>query len=184
MCEPVSGAIMGIQAIGALSSAGGAYAKSKADKAAYDYQAAVDRNNAQVLEYQATDALERGAQTQFAQGLKAASIAGSQRAHFAAIGVSLDEGSPLNVLMDTKYMSDLDRATIADNAGREAWALRQRAANTRSNAELLSYRAANENPSRAAMTTLLNGAGQVAGSWYNNMKQPRGGVYDPSEYPG
>jgi hypothetical protein len=166
MCEPVSGTIMGMQAIGALSSAGGAYGKSKADKQAYEYQAAVDRNNAQVLEYQATDALERGQQTQFAQGLKAASIAGSQRAHFAANGVSLDEGSPLNVLMDTKYMSDIDRATIADNAGREAWALRQRATNTRANAELLSYRARSENPSRAAMSSLLSSGGQVAGSWY------------------
>src|SRR6266850_8456960 len=104
MCEPISTAAMAFQAVGALSSAGGAYGKSKADKTAYEYQAAVDRNNATVLDYRATDAIERGQQAQFAQGLKVASITGSQRAHFAANGVALDEGSALNVLEDTKYM--------------------------------------------------------------------------------
>ena len=167
---------MGMQAAGALLNAGAAKAKSQGDKRAYAYQAQVARNNAQIDEYRAEDAIERGQQAEFRRGLQTAQVAGAQRARFAAAGLALNEGSPLNILSDTEYMGQLDRDTIETNANREAWALRMQASNDLSNADLLQYRSDSEHPNRAFVTTLIGGAGQVAGSWYK-MSGGGGGVY-------
>lgn len=164
MCGP---AAIALQAVGQVLNAGAAYSQSKASKQAYGFQAAVARNNAQVDEYRAEDAVTRGQQAQFRQGLQTAQITGAQRARFAASGLSLTDGSPLNILSDTKYMGEMDRQTIGENADREAWALRMQANNDMSNAALLQMRADSEHPNRAFLTTLVGGSGQVAGSWYN-----------------
>lgn len=155
----------GLQIAGAVSGAYGAYQQSKATKAAYDYQAAVNRNNAQIAEWQAADAIARGQKSEQAQRLKAAQLKGSQRAALAARGVALDEGSPLNILDDTDYMNELDALTIRDNAAREAWGLRSQAAGYSSDASMLSARANAESPMGAAFDTLLTGAVTVADSW-------------------
>jgi hypothetical protein len=135
------GAAMGMQIVQGVLNAGAAYSNSKASKTAYNYQATVARNNAQVDEYRAEDAIERGHQAEFRRGLAAGQIEGSQRARFAASGLSLTDGSPLNVLADTKYMGGVDRETTLWNADREAYALRVHASNDRSNAALLQMRA-------------------------------------------
>lgn len=154
------------QAFGVGYATVGAYNKAKADKAALEYQAGVDRNNAQLAEWQAQDALARGQSAVDASRLKTASLKGSQRARLAANGVALDEGSALNILEDTDYMGDLDAAVISDNAKKEAWGIRTQGANYSSNADLLAARANAESPFGSAAGTLLTGAGAVADSWY------------------
>lgn len=156
----------GLQVAGMVSGAFGAARQSEATKNAYEYQAAVNRNNAQVAEWQAQDALQRGAKAEQAQRLKVAQLKSSQRAGFAARGVALDEGSPLAILQDTDYFGELDALTIRDNAAREAWGHRTQGANYTSDASMLSGRAGAENPGGAAFNTLLTGAGAVADSWY------------------
>lgn len=160
-------ASMGLQVAGGITSAAGAYGQSKATKAAYNYQAAVSRNNAQIAEWQAQDALTRGGKAEQSQRLKTAQLKGTQRATLAARGVAIDEGSALNILQDTDYMGELDAATIRDNAAREAWGHRNQAAGYTSDASMLSNRAAAESPLRAAGTSLLTSAGSVASSWYS-----------------
>jgi hypothetical protein len=157
---------LGLQVAGAFSSALGAANESKYNKAAYEYQAAVARNNAQIDDYRATDALERGALDVNKHQLKVAALKGSQRAAFAARGLALDEGSALNILRDTDYLGDVDAATITDSAAREAWALREQSKGGRANAAMLSSRAASESPLRSAATSLLSSGGSVAKSWY------------------
>lgn len=155
-----------LQATGALMSAGGAYAKSQATKTAYQYQAQVARNNAQMDEYRAEDAINRGQQAEFRRGIQTGQTIGAQRARFAASGLSLDEGSPLNILSDTKFMGSLDRETIETNAAKEAYALRFQAENDNSNAALLQFRADQEHPTRAFATSLLGSANGVDSSWF------------------
>jgi hypothetical protein len=180
MC--IAEAAIALQVASTLSSASAARKQSEGTKQAYEQQAAVDRANADLLDYRASDALERGSQEQFRHGLKVASLEGTQRATFASRGVALDEGTPLNVLMDTKFMGDLDRTTIADNAAREAWALRYQARNIREHAGYAMSRADAEDPSRAATGTLLSGAGSVATNWYRMTRGPTT-TPSPSEYP-
>lgn len=168
MCDAstVAAFSTGAQAVGVVASTSAAYTKSKADKAAYDYQAKIAENNAQADEWRAQDAIVRGQSAEAQQRLKTAMLAGTQRAGMAAGGLDLAEGSPLNILTDTAYQGELDANTIKDNASREAWGYRTQASNDRGNADLLRSRAAMENPGRAAATTFLTGAGSVASSWY------------------
>jgi hypothetical protein len=167
----------GLQVAGLVSGAFGAARQSRATEQAYNYQAAVNRNNAQVAEWQAQDALSRGAKSEQAQRLKVAQLKSAQRAGFAARGVALDEGSPLAILQDSDYMGELDALTIRDNAAKEAWGLRNQGANYSSDASMLSARANAESPTGAAFSTLLTGAGAVASSWYNRTGQSEDGAY-------
>lgn len=178
MCTPISsisagtlGALsQGLQIAGTVAGAFGKYQESKATKAAYNYQSAVARNNAQVAEWQAQDALERGQREEQAQRLKAAQLRGSQVASLAARGIAIDEGSPLNLLQDTDYMAELDALTIRDNAAKEAWGYRVQGANYSADASMLAGRADAESPWFNAFGTALTGAGQVASHWYRPNK--------------
>lgn len=144
----------------------GSYNQSKATQDAYSYQAAVTRNNAQLAEWQAQDALVRGANAEQSQRLKTAALKGTQRAQLAARGVALDEGSALNILNDTDYIGNLDAATVRDNAAREAWGYRNQGAGYASDATMLSSRASAENPLLSGASSLLTSAGSVADNWY------------------
>lgn len=152
---------------GAGYSAVGAYNKSKADKAAYEYQAKVQENNATLAGWQAEDAITRGQVSESNQRMKTAQLKSTQRASLAARGVALDEGSPLDILTTTDVMGERDALTVRDNAAREAWALREQGKGYTSNASLLSARADSENPLMAGAGTLLTGAGSVAKQWYS-----------------
>lgn len=161
----------GLQVAGLVSGALGASRQSEATQQAYNYQAAVNKNNAQVAEWQAQDALQRGTKAEQAQRLKVAQLKSSQRAGFAARGVALDEGSPLAILQDTDMMGEMDALTIRDNAEKEAWGARMQGANYSSDSAMLSARAGAESSTGAAFGSLLTGAGAVAGSWYDRRRK-------------
>lgn len=167
MSGATSAIAMGTMAAGVGMSTVGTYNKSKADKAAYEYQADVQRANAQVADWQAQDAVMRGKTAESTHRLKTANLKGSQRAALAARGIALDEGSALDVLTTTDVMGEADALMIRDNAAKEAWALRQQGRGIRANAALLDYRADSESPLLSASSTLLTGAGSVASSWYS-----------------
>lgn len=164
----------GLSIAGAVTSIGGAYNKSKSDKAAYEYQAAVNRNNSTMAEWNARDAVTRGQKAEQQQRLKTAALRSTQRASFAARGMALDEGSPLSILDDTDFMGEQDALTLRDNAAREAWGYRVQAGNYASDAGMLSARADSESPIKSAGTTLLSSAGQVASSWYSRKTKTSG----------
>lgn len=162
MCNPV----LAVMAAAAVTSAASARQQSQANKIGYGMQADVASRNAEFASGRADDAIARGQTTEMNQRLKQASVAGTQRARFAARGLALDEGSPLAILQDTQYMGNVDAATIKDNAAREAWAYRAEADNFNANSALMRFRADSEHPNQAAFTSLLGGAGKVAGAWY------------------
>ena len=173
MCEPASIAAMasaaqGMQIAGTVAGAYGAYNQSKAAKKSGEVQAAVARNNAAYSESQARDAIRRGQVSENEVRRRTAQLEGSQRARLAANGIDLGEGSALNILLDTEYFGENDALNVRDNASREATALRQQSSNQQSSADLLQARADSENPTAAATSSLLTGAGQVADSWYKN----------------
>ncbi len=164
MCSPA--VALAATAVGALVSAKGAYETSAMNKIGYQEQAAVQRHSAEVDEFRASDALERGQRDVFNVRLKQGQVEGAQRARFAAAGLDLNEGSPLAILMDTRYMGNLDAATAEDNANKEAYVLRESAATSRRNASFLDWRGDQENPRKAYVSSLLGSAGQVASTWY------------------
>lgn len=153
-------------AVGAVAGAIGAYNSGKAEKYAAGVQGDVARRNAALEEERARDSLRRGRISEDNQRLQETQMIGSQRAAFAARGLSLDEGSPLAILETTQHMSDVDIGTIRDNTAKEAWALRQSAANYRQTAQMWDYRADHANPKTNAYLSLLGSGGNVASSWY------------------
>lgn len=159
-----------IMGVAAGVSAYGSYQSSKANKAAIAYQSGVTANNAQIAEWQAQDALQRGATAEQQQRLKTAQLKGSQRARLAANGVALDTGSALNILEDTDYMGEQDALAVGNNARREAWAYRNQAAGLSSDATMLRSRSDAESPGLAGFSSLLTSTGSVASSWYRTSK--------------
>jgi hypothetical protein len=156
----------GMMVAGTVSQGMAARNQSQATQQAYSYQAAVSANNAKLAEWQAQDALRRGATSEQQQRLKTAQLRGAQRARLAASGVAIDEGSALNTLLDTDFMGEQDAMTIRDNSKKEAWGARVQAGNYASDSSMLLNRADAENPNGAMFGTLLTGAGNVADSWY------------------
>lgn len=155
------------QTVGAVGSTYSAYRSSQATAQGYEYQAQVARNNEQLAEWQAQDALERGAVTEQQVRLNGAKVEGQQRAVLASRNVAIDEGSALNILADTKFLTGRDALIARDNAGREAWAARNQGRGYASNAGFLQQRANAQSPLMDAGGTALTSLGKVASNWYS-----------------
>lgn len=158
----------GMQAFGAVAGAGAAFNSARAQREGFEAQAQVARNNAQLQDWQAQDAIRRGQDAEQQQRLKVAGLKGSQRAALAANGFDLTEGSAVNLLTDTDLIGERDALTIRDNAVREAWGYRVQSANLQADAQGLASRGRAVNPIMAAGTTLLTGAGAVSERWLRN----------------
>lgn len=170
MCEPTTI----IMAASAVVSAYGAYQGAKGQKNQARYQAAVARNNAQVAEWQAKDAAERGAQGEMENRRKYARLAGAQRAALASQGLDMSEGSALALLGDTELYSTLDSTNIKANTEREVWARKNQVNDANAQAGLYQMQADNISPGMAFGATLLNSAGSVSERWYK-YGQTKGG---------
>jgi hypothetical protein len=133
----------------------GAIQSGQAQKKQARYQAGVERNNSQIATWQAQDATQRGQIEEQRQRLATARLRSSQRAGMAANGVELDSGSPLDVLMDTAQLGELDALTIRSNAEREAYGFRSQSGNLMAQAGLTQM------AGRSAQTAGFIGAGST-----------------------
>lgn len=167
MCTGFEIASLALAIGGTAMSASNAAAQQRAQRDSANYNAAVQRNNAQVAEWQAEDSIQRGNAALEAHQRKVASLKGTQTASMAARGLSLDEGTPINILSDTDYFGKVDGNTITANAAREAWGYKNQAAGYEAQGTLSSMQASNANPGLAAAGSLLTGAGMVADRWYS-----------------
>ena len=112
----------------------GAYAKIKAGEKAED----MFYRNAGFADWQATDALERGAINEKRQRQTTEQVIGQQRTSLASQHVDVNKGSALDVQADAAYLGELDALTIRNNAAKEAYGysvqaedLRQRGQNAK-----------------------------------------------------
>lgn len=160
-----------IEGAGVALSGVAAYNKSVADKAAFDMQATVAENNANMARAAASDAIRRGQTEEVNSQLKTRQLQGKQAAQMAANGVDLSSGSPLSILSDTEFMGANDAAVIHANALKEAYGFNVQEANYKNNAKLLRYRSDMESPTTAAATSLLTGSGNVANRWYTRRQK-------------
>lgn len=192
MCEPVTltaigagiataagttATVAGLGTLGTLSiastvasgvlAAGGAIKQGQAARQQANYQSAVERNNATIAGWQATDAQQRGKIEEQRQRLQTARLKGSQRAAMASNGVEIDSGSPLDVLMDTSMLGELDALTIRSNVEREVYGLRNQQSNLTAQSGLtrLAGRNAQQASYISAGSSLLSAAG-TAGDRY------------------
>ena len=165
MCELTTMLLIGSTVMGAA----GAVQQGKAEQASANYSAKVADMNAKIAERQARDAVERGQQEEQQQRMKTSQIIGQQKAAMAANGVDLGFGSPLDTLVDTATMGELDALTIRANTYREERDIRQQGANSTAQASAL--RAGGSNARAAgnmsAFGTILGGGSKA----YSNYRQ-------------
>jgi hypothetical protein len=162
------GAIAAAAAVaGAGAGAASAAQSASAQRQQAKYQAAVATANQKIANWQAEDAVNRGAKQEQQQRLKMAGLKGTQRTVMAAHGLDLGEGSPLDILTGTDLITAQDAATIRTNAARDAWGYRTQGMNYQAQAGMATMAG---DQAMAAMPlnvagTLLNGASQVADRW-------------------
>lgn len=130
----------------------------------------VGRNNQILAEQAAQDAERRGNEAAMAVRRKGDQTLGAQRAAQAASGLDLGVGTAAELQEQTSFFSDTDQKTARMNAAREAWSARAQGANFRYQGD-----AAAANANLSATGTLIGGASQVAGRWYQY-----GGTASPS----
>ena len=115
MCAPVV-----LLALSTAATAGGVFMQSEAKRDAAHLKKKQDRANAMVSNKLAEDALKRGKLKEQRHISQLKSTEETQRASFAKQGISLAEGSPIDVLLNTRDIGNLDAAIIRENAEREA----------------------------------------------------------------
>jgi hypothetical protein len=133
-----------------------------------NYNAAVSRNNAQAAEWQAQDATKRGQEQAEANSRKVAMLKGSQTASMAAHGLDISEGTPVNILTDTDLLGEIDTNTIQQNASKEAWGHRAKAANASTQAGMYDMQANNSSGLMSGAGSLISGAASLADRWYRS----------------
>jgi len=165
---------LGLQAAGLAFSAFSSYNQAQGQKEAAEYQASVARNNAQIAEWQAQDAIRRGEDEETRQRMRTAQLKGTQRASMAANGIDISEGSAAQIQADTDWMGEQDALTIRDNAKRTAWGWRSQGAQSTADANMYKAKADSTSPWAAAAGSLLGNAGAlanvgnaVADKWYS-----------------
>lgn len=171
MCLAAAVIPLAASLIGAGVSAYGAYQQAEGQKGMTEYQAAVARNNAQVSEWQAQDALKRGDEQAAAVRRDAEQRKGILRASQAARGLDVNgAGTAVDQQDQIDFFSVADQATARDNAKKEAWAKRVQGQNSTNDAAMYSAAARSINPLFAAGSTFLSSAGTVAERWYSYKK--------------
>jgi len=118
------------------------------------------RNNQIMGEYAAQDAQVRGEEDALAVSRKGEQLKGAQRSRMAASGIDLGVGTAAEIQDQTDFFAQQDFKTARYNAKRDAWAFRAQGANAAAQG-----RFAAQQSQLAAFSTLLSGAGQVAGMW-------------------
>lgn len=148
-----------MMAVTAVISAVGTAASAQASASQAAYQAQVARNNQIIANRNADDALKRAAVEEDKTRTRTASIMGQQRARLAGQGTALDEGSPLDIQMDTAGLGELDALTMRNAGEREAYGFRTQAMNYGAQAGL------HESSSRASMLgAYLKAGGSILGA--------------------
>lgn len=167
-----------VAAIPAALAAAAAYKGAAAEKDAAKWQAQVAGANAATSQALAVDALARGDIAAASAVRKGNQLQGRQRAVMAARGVDLTQGSPLAILQDTQYFTDIDAATVRSNAAREAWGYRTQGVNYQNQAIFAQSRADQTNPLLSAgMAGAASYFGATGGRWLGD-----GGVVAPKWY--
>jgi hypothetical protein len=158
MCDVTLALAVGSAVIGGV----GAIYQGQASAAASKYNAQVAEMNATLSDRRAKDALARGAAAEQQKRMEVAQLKGRQLAASAANGVDVTFGSPLDAMVDTATLGELDALTIRRNAAREAYDYQVQAVNGRADAALSTM-----NGQNALMGSYLTAGGTVLGGLSN-----------------
>ncbi len=168
MCDPVSLAIgsMALTAVATGASVYGQVQGQAAQGAQQNYLAQQARQRQEIAQRQAADATQRGQVAEQRQRDLTAQRIGTQQAQLAAQGTTF-EGSPTDILGDTKRAGEFDALTVRSNAVREAYGYQVQGAGFGAEASMRD----SFSPSYlGAGTSLLMGASSLSDKWSRFIK--------------
>lgn len=154
-----------MQVLSTVGSVSGQLTNANAIQAQGRYQSSILNQNATLTDQQAADAIVRGDLQAGQAGAATRQAIGQGRAGFAAQGIDVGTGSPLDVTNNAETLSALDIATIKNNAAREAWGYKVQGQNFKTQAGITSLAATNaaDGARTGAFNTLLTGASNTYG---------------------
>lgn len=165
-------ASLAMQGAGVGMSTVGAFFSAKGEQDALRSQARIAEINARIADSNARAAMEQGVyqETQLkAQGTR---MKATQIARYASSGIDIaGSNSALATITGTDAITEADVIQTRANATRAAWGQRIEATNLRNQARSARATAAGISPGMAAATSLIEGAGKVASSWYGFNKE-------------
>jgi hypothetical protein len=118
--DPISLGALALGVIGTGMKAFGEFQSGQSQQQAAEF-------NATMAEAGAGDALNRGEEQAVRIRGQTDRLIGQQRAAYGAAGVDLSQGSPLDVMVGSRRVSEEDIRTTRMNATREAWGLKSQA---------------------------------------------------------
>ncbi len=122
--------------------------------------------NAAIAGYQADIAQQVGAAKEQDSRLQTAAQFGSQRAHMAASGIDLGQGSATDVLASTEFMGERNAAMIRDDTNRQVWQYHNQQAMYQADQQAKLAQQSAINPDMEAFGSLLgSGASFAMGRW-------------------
>lgn len=166
---------MALTAVATVAAGAGAIYQGVTASQAADYNRQVAQMNAAISEKRAVDALERGREDEQRKRFQVAQLQGEQIAAMAANGVDLAFGSPLDTLVDTAFLGELDALTIRRNAANESYDYRVQAASGRADADQYARRAQS-----SLVGGYLDGVGTILGGGSKLYKDYRTASYVPA----
>ena len=162
---------VGLSAYGMYQNAQAQNAASQNAAAQAQYQSQVAKQNADMANAAAREDRYQGYLNSEAQKRKTAQVIGEQRAAEGASGAVVDNGSFMDVTLDTAERGTLDALALQHQGDIQAWKDEIQATNYTNQAALQSASAAAygsqyHDPLMAAGGSLLQGAGQIGMNWY------------------
>jgi hypothetical protein len=131
--------------------------------------------NSRMMELQAKDAIRRGDAKADQIASRSAQIRGAQKASYAAQGVAVDTGSPVDVASDTAYQAEQDMSQAKVDAWRESWGYKTQAEDTRNQGKLarLSGDASADATALTGGLRFASGALRSYGDWKGGQLTPK-----------
>lgn len=160
--DPVT---MGVMALGSAAiGAAGAIEQGQAEANAANYNARIAGFNAEQSIRNAQMESEAGSAKAAMQGRETRSAFGSERAHAAGSGLTVNSGSAADVAQSTAELGHLDALTIRNNAAKAAYGYQVQSTNFQNEGELdkMEAKQAKTASYYKAGSTLLGGATDAA----------------------
>ena len=132
--------------------------KAQGDKNMLSFEAQIYANQAAIAGYQAEIAQQTGVQREQGARLQTAAQTGSARAHMAAAGIDLGQGSATDVLASTAYMGEREAMMIRDDTNRQMWNYRNQQAMDLAQQKVKLAQMDAINPDKAAFGSMLGSA--------------------------
>jgi hypothetical protein len=152
----------GLSGFNAGFSALSARRDAQSQKNLLGFDAQVAGNQAAIAGYQAQIAQQVGAASEQNSRLQTAAQFSTDRAHMAASGIDLGQGSATDVLASTEYMGERQALMIRDDTNRQVWQDRNQQAMYQADQQAKLAQMNAINPDMAAVTSLLGSAGSFA----------------------